>query len=111
MLNRKQIDFLYWHAVSKMRTSDFQASGVFFQIIKKNEQNTSHAEIGYIYSLIRQEKLDQAYQAISELRRRALSLDEILMLGRMQRRCERDKTLNRRKFTGGPAVQFKKSNS
>jgi len=88
MLDRKQSDFLYWHAVSKMRVSDFQAAATLFRLLHAVHPDRSDMGLGYAYSLMRQGALDEAARVVGELRRRPMRPEEMALLGRLQRRCE-----------------------
>lgn len=88
MFDRKMMDFLYWHAVSKMRTGDFAGSAVLFRLLRAVNPQRSDVGLGYAYSLLRQGALDQASTVVAELRRRPMRPDEMALLGRLHRRCE-----------------------
>jgi len=88
MFDRKQADFLYWHAVSKMRMSDFEGAGILFRLLRATDPQRSDAGLGYAYSLLRQGDLEQASAVVAELRRRPMRPEEMALLGRLHRRCE-----------------------
>lgn len=88
MLDRKQIDFLHWHAVSKLRMGDFEASGTLFRLLKAVCPERTDIGLGFAYSLVRQGALEEASAVVSELRRRPMRPEEMALLGRLHRRCE-----------------------
>ena len=88
MLDRKQTDFLYWHAVSKMRTSDFEGACTLFRLLRAAHPERHDVSLGYVYSLMRRGSLDEASAIVAELRRRPMRPEEMALLGRLQRRCE-----------------------
>lgn len=88
MLDRKQVDFLHWHAVTKMRTGDFEASGILFRLLRGIAPGRTDIGLGYAYSLIRQGALEEASVVVAELRRRPMRAEEMALLGRLHRRCE-----------------------
>lgn len=92
MFDRKMMDFLYWHAVSKMRTGDFAGSAVLFRLLRAVNPQRSDVGLGYAYSLLRQGALEEASTVVAELRRRPMRPDEMALLGRLHRRCEFEAT-------------------
>lgn len=88
MLDRKTVDFLYWHAVTKMRASDFEGAGVLFRLLRAAAPERSDVGLGHAYSLLREGQVRQAAEVVAELRRRLLKPDEMALLSRLHRRCE-----------------------
>ena len=71
-LERKQVDFLYWHAVSKMRMADFEGAGAIFALLQAAHPARHDASLGRIYCLMRQGELADAAGAVAAMRRRPL---------------------------------------
>ena len=46
----QQLDFLYWHAVSKMRISLFKDAAVLFRLIAAADPKRHDAAVGRIYA-------------------------------------------------------------
>jgi thioredoxin-like negative regulator of GroEL len=88
MLERKTIDFLYWHAVTKMRASDFEGAGVLFKLLRAAAPERCDVGLGHAYSLLRDGEVQRASEVVAELRRRLLKPDEMALLSRLHRRCE-----------------------
>lgn len=84
----KQLDFLYWHAVSKMRVSEFGSAAALFRLLQTVQPEWHCAGLGLAYSLMRQGQFEQAHATLSELRRRPMRAEVMAMLGRLHRRCE-----------------------
>ena len=82
-----QVDFLYWHAVSKMRMADFEGAGVLFRLLHAASPERTDVALGRVYCLLRMAEYDSAAGLMTALRRRPLPTDEMALLGRLQRRC------------------------
>jgi hypothetical protein len=87
-LDAAQVDFLYWHAVSKMRMADFEGAGVLFRLLHAACPARADVALGRVYCLLRMADYDSAAGLVTALRRRPLNTEEMGLLGRMQRRCE-----------------------
>lgn len=85
---RRHLDFLYWHAVSKMRMADFEGASRIFRLIARAAPVRHDAALGLAYCLIRLGELDDAAELVARLRRDALPGRELRLLGRLHRRCE-----------------------
>lgn len=111
-LDRKQVDFLYWHAVSKMRMADFEGANAIFRLLHAALPDRVDAALGRVYCLMRQGEFDDASGLVAQLRRRLLQAEEMALLGRLHRRCEferaragaRLRALSRRGATGMAGV-------
>ena len=88
LLDRKQVDFLYWHAVTKMRSADFEGAQALFRLLHRVHPERADAGLGHLYCLIRLGDLERAASVVATLRRRPLRPDEMALLGRLHRRCE-----------------------
>jgi hypothetical protein len=88
MLDRKQIDFLYWHAVSKMRMGEFKDAGILFRMLRAACPQRHDVGLGHAYSLMRQGALEEAHAVVAELRRHPMRSEEMALLGRLHRRCD-----------------------
>lgn len=95
-LSRKQIDFLYWHAVSKMRMGDFADAAVLFRLVGAVAPERTDAALGRAYCLVRQGEVAAAAEIVAELRRRMLRPEEMALLGRLHRRCEFERARSQR---------------
>ena len=87
-LEAAQVDFLYWHAVSKMRMADFEGAGVLFRLLHAASPERTDVALGRVYCLLRMAEYDSVAGLMTALRRRPLPTDEMALLGRLQRRCE-----------------------
>lgn len=87
-LQTAQVDFLYWHAVSKMRMADFEGAGVLFRLLHAACPDRVDVALGRVYCLVRQGDYEAAAAVVTSLRRRPLRAEEMSLLGRLQRRCE-----------------------
>jgi thioredoxin-like negative regulator of GroEL len=85
---RRHLDFLYWHAVSKMRMAEFQGASSIFRLISRASPTRHDAALGLAYCLVRLGELDDAAGLVARLRRDALPSREMRLLGRLHRRCE-----------------------
>jgi Flp pilus assembly protein TadD len=85
---RRCIDFLYWHAVSKMRIGEFRDAEAVFRLVFQLRPQRTDAGLGEAYCLARLGRLDDAASLIGDLRRRPLAAAEGRLLGRLHRRCE-----------------------
>jgi hypothetical protein len=88
MLDRKTVDFLYWHAVTKLRASDFAGAGVLFGLLRVAAPERNDVGLGHAYSLLRRGEVLQASDVVAQLRRRPMKPDEMALLSRLHRRCE-----------------------
>lgn len=89
-LDTQMADFLYWHAVSKMRMANFEDACVLFGLLQELLPERTEAALGHIYCLVRLGRQKHAAGLIMSLRRHALVPIEVALLGRLQRRCEFD---------------------
>jgi hypothetical protein len=96
MLNRKTTDFLYWHAVSKMRMAEFPAASKLFRLLQQASPHRSDVVLGRVYCLIRMGELDQASTLMQDLRRHPIRVDEMALLGRLHRRCDHERARARK---------------
>lgn len=87
-LEPRQVDFLYWHAVSKMRMAEFDGAGVLFRLLHAACPERTDVALGRAYCLMRLGEHEAAGGIVTDLRRRPLRTDEMALLGRLQRRCE-----------------------
>lgn len=87
-LEAAQVDFLYWHAVSKMRMADFEGASVLFRLLHAACPDRTDVALGRVYCLLRMGDYNSAAGLVTALRRRPLPTEEIALLGRLQRRCE-----------------------
>jgi len=85
---RRHLDFLYWHAVSKMRMAEFDGASRIFRLISHTSPMRHDAALGLAYCLIRLGELDDAAGLVARLRRDPLPSREMRLLGRLHRRCE-----------------------
>lgn len=81
-------DFLYWHAVSKMRSAEFADAEVLFRFLQSVCGERTDAALGRLYCLARLGHLKQAQTLVASLRRQQLVPIEVALLGRLHRRCE-----------------------
>lgn len=88
LLDQRQVDFLYWHAVSKMRMADFEGAGTLFRLLHAACPERTDVALGRVYCLVREAEFEAAAGLVAALRRRPLRSEEIALLGRLQRRCE-----------------------
>lgn len=95
LLNRKTADFLYWHAVSKMRMAEFDAAAKLFRLLQQANPHRSDVVLGRVYCLIRMGEWDAATALMHELRRRPIRVDEMALLGRLHRRCDHERARSR----------------
>ncbi len=87
-LEQRQVDFLYWHAVSKMRMADFEGAGTLFRLLHAACPERTDVALGRVYCLVREAEFEAAAGLVAALRRRPLRSEEMALLGRLQRRCE-----------------------
>lgn len=102
MLNRKTADFLYWHAVSKMRMAEFDAAAKLFRLLQQALPHRSDVVLGRVYCLIRTGGLDEATALMNALRRHPVRVDEMALLGRLHRRCDHERARSRKGQTLNP---------
>lgn len=88
ILEPKQVDFLYWHAVSKMRMADFEGANTLFRLLHAACPERTDTALGRVYCLVRLGELESASSVVAALRRHPLKPDEMALLGRLHRRCE-----------------------
>lgn len=105
-LDPKQVDFLYWHAVSKTRMADFEGAHTLFRLLHAACPERTDTALGRVYCLVRLGELEAASGAITLLRRRPLRPDEMALLGRLHRRCEfeRARLVSRQRLATGGGV-------
>lgn len=104
-LEPKQIDFLYWYAVSKMRMADFEGASTLFRLLHAASPERTDTALGRVYCLLRLGEMEAASGLVTALRRHPLRPDEMALLGRLQRRCEFERTgtaTRRRAGAAGP---------
>ena len=87
-LEPKQVDFLYWHGVSKMRMADFEGANTLFRLLHAACPERTDTALGRVYCLMRLGDLEAASSVVAALRRHPLKPDEMALLGRLHRRCE-----------------------
>jgi hypothetical protein len=87
-LEPRQVDFLYWHAVSKMRMADFEGANTLFRLLHAACPERTDTALGRVYCLVRLGELEAASGVVAALRRHPLKPDEMALLGRLHRRCE-----------------------
>ena len=87
-LEPKQVDFLYWHGVSKMRMADFEGANTLFRLLHAACPERTDTALGRVYCLVRLGELEAASSVVAALRRHPLRPDEMALLGRLHRRCE-----------------------
>lgn len=92
VLERRHLDFLYWHAVSKMRMADFEGASRIFRLVTRVRPQRHDASLGRTYCLIRLGHVDEAAMLVSSLRSADLARRELRLLGRLHRRCEFERT-------------------
>jgi len=83
-----QLDFLYWHAVSKMRISLFKDAGILFRLIAAADPKRKDALLGRIYCLVREGELQDANDLLSQVDVKALGPIEAELVVRLKRRCQ-----------------------
>jgi hypothetical protein len=88
VLDKSLTDFLYWHAVSKMRMAAFEDANTVFCLLQSVCPDRTDMAVGRIYCLIRLGQLDLAGELVGILRTRTLIPMEVTLLGRLHRRCE-----------------------
>jgi hypothetical protein len=100
-------DFLYWHAVSKMRTAAFADAEVLFRFLHGVCPERTDAAMGRLYCLARLGELEESKALVNMLRKQTLIPIEVALVGRLHRRCEfesarvlRERTANQQR----PAV-------
>ena len=84
----QQLDFLYWHAVSKMRISLFKDAAVLFRLIAAADPKRADAAVGRIYCMIREGELQDANDLLTQVDVKSLSPIEAELVVRLKRRCE-----------------------
>ena len=87
-LELRHLDFLYWHAVSKMRMADFEGASRIFRLVTRVRPQRHDAALGRTYCLIRLGHVDEAATLVAGLRAVDLARRELRLLGRLHRRCE-----------------------
>jgi thioredoxin-like negative regulator of GroEL len=99
MLDRKTLDFLYWHAVTKMRMAEFEKAAKLFDLLHQALPQSSEVVLGRAYCLMRVGDFDSASKLVHVLRRHPVKLDEMALLGRLHRRCDFEKARARKTRT------------
>ena len=86
--SNQQIDFIYWHAVSKMRISLFKDAATLFRLIVAADPKRMDALVGRIYCLVREGDFTDANSLIDSIDRKQLNTVEANLVVRLKRRCE-----------------------
>jgi hypothetical protein len=86
--NDQQLDFLYWHAVSKMRISLFKDASVLFRLIAAADPKRVDALLGRIYCLVREGDLQDAHDLLEQINVKSLGPVEAELVVRLKRRCQ-----------------------
>jgi hypothetical protein len=84
----QQLDFMYWHAVSKMRISLFKDAAVLFRLIAAVEPKRVDALLGRVYCLIREGELQDASDLLTQVNVKNLASVEADLIVRLKRRCQ-----------------------
>lgn len=84
----QQIDFIYWHAVSKMRISLFKDAATLFRLIVAAKPNRTDALLGRIYCLVREGEFRVANDLLEGIDKKQLNSVEANLLARLKRRCD-----------------------
>ncbi len=84
----QQLDFLYWHAVSKMRISLFKDAAVLFRLIAAADPKRIDALLGRIYCMVREGELQDADDLLSQIDTKSLATFEAELVVRLKRRCQ-----------------------
>jgi len=84
----QQLDFLYWHAVSKMRISLFKDAAVLFRLIAAADPKRKDAFLGRIYCLVREGDLQDADDLLTQIEVKDLNTLEADLVVRLKRRCQ-----------------------
>jgi hypothetical protein len=99
-LDARQVDFLYWHAVSKTRMADFEGAAALFRLLCSACPDRTDVALGRVYCLVRQGDFEAATGILTALRRRPLRSEEMALLGRLQRRCEFERARDSSRLRG-----------
>ncbi len=83
-----QLDFMYWHAVSKMRISLFKDAAVLFRLIAAVDPKRIDALLGRVYCLIREGDLQDASDLLTQVNTKSLASVEADLVVRLKRRCQ-----------------------
>jgi thioredoxin-like negative regulator of GroEL len=84
----QQLDFLYWHAVSKTRISMFVDAAVLFRLIAAADPKRTDALLGRVYCMIREGELQDANDLLGQLDMKSLAAHEADLAIRLKRRCQ-----------------------
>lgn len=84
----QQLDFLYWHAVSKMRISLFQDAAVIYRLISAVDPKRIDALLGRVYCMIREGELQDANDLLTQIDTKGLGAIESELVVRLKRRCQ-----------------------
>lgn len=84
----QQLDFLYWHAVSKMRISLFKDAAVLFRLIAAADPKRMDALVGRIYCMVREGELQDANDLLTQIDTKNLDAIEAELVVRLKRRCQ-----------------------
>lgn len=90
--SEQQLDFLYWHAVSKMRIGIFKDAAVLFRLIAAADPKRVDALIGRIYCMVREGELQDANDLLSQVDAKSLGSIEAELVVRLKRRCQHELT-------------------
>lgn len=107
-LEPRQVDFLYWHGVSKMRMADFEGANTLFRLLHAACPERTDTALGRVYCLMRLGELEAASSVVAALRRHPLRPDEMALLGRLHRRCEleRARSVSRQRLGLGVSAEL-----
>lgn len=86
--NHQQLDFLYWHAVSKTRISKFEDAQIIFKLIFDLDKNRINAYIGMIYCLIRLNDFESAFTELKNIKPLLNNTSQVELITRMYKRCK-----------------------
>lgn len=92
VIDAQLADFLYWHGVSKMRMAEFADAEALFRYLHSACPARTEAGVGRIYCLLRLGEVALASELVASLRRDTLVPIQVALLGRLQRRCEFERT-------------------
>lgn len=87
-LSRSETDFLYWHAVSKLRISMFDDAAVLFDLLQAVHPEWVDARLGLAYCQMRLGQLEEAHQGLEKARGRSVNSAAEPLVARLLRRCE-----------------------
>lgn len=91
-IDAQMADFLYWHAVSKMRMAEFSDAEALFRLLHSACAERNDAAVGRVYCLVRLGRVELARELVATLRKSKLDPIQVALLGRLQRRCELERS-------------------